>query len=218
MGGGGADGEDDTNPDPDPNIAVPDAINIPPIVQVTEAMPIAKAGVALAAVLDGLDVENNWLPGKSVNWKTGKVVEDSESGPASNAGAFVAALCNRMKVPMLAVSDTGVWPTDQYEWLIDAGKRKHWMKVGEAEAQFLANQGWVVIAARKNMAEPGERSIAGQTAIVRPDSQPVGELHKRGPNISMAGFKNYKNISIKDGFPEEAWKKYEIVYLAHQIR
>ena len=207
---------DDDNAAPGPNIVVPITINVTtPIIKVTDRFPMAQAGIAFAAFLDRLDVEKHWLPGKTVDWKTGKVSDDSDSGPASNAGAFVKAVCARMKVPMSAASDDGVLASSQYEWLLDAGKRKNWLKVGEAEAQFLANQGWVVIAAWKNMAETDEESVRGQTAIVRPDPQPAGAILQRGPRIIMAGLKNHNDISIKDGFPADAWKKFEIVYLAH---
>jgi hypothetical protein len=215
--GGGEDGGDDV--DAVANADLPTDINISaPTIKVTECMPMAKAGLAYAAFLDRLDVEKHWLPGKIVEWKTGKVSDDSDTGPASNAGAFVAAVCARMKVPMPVAADDALLASSQYEWLLDAGKRKNWLKIGEAEAQFLANQGWVVIAAWKNMAESDEQSVAGQTAIVRPDPQPAGAIIERGPRIIMAGVKNHNDISIKDGFPADAWKKYEIVYLAHRPR
>ena len=193
----------------------------PPIVTLDQGMPLSQAGVALAKKLDFMKVESHWLPNQSVDWKTGDAEDPSIEGPASNGGAFVTAVCNESKLTMPHSEREDFLPATQIDWFLTIGKERGWVKVGEIEAQVLANQGWVVVAAWQNMGSAGHREITGQLAIVRPDQDPVSELAARGPRIIMAGPKqangqgNYNSIGLKDGFPAGAWTKQEVVYLAH---
>jgi hypothetical protein len=152
-----------------------------------------------------------------VEWKTGNPIA-RESGPASNSGAFVAAVCARLKLPMPPVAAENFLPGNQYDWLLGKGKSKGWVAVEVVEAQLLANQGWVVIAAWKNPALPGERTSSGVTSIVRPDGSAASEIPRCGPRIIMAGERNHNSIFLKNGFPVQAWKSNEVVYLSHRPR
>jgi hypothetical protein len=188
----------------------------PPVVKSGQGLPLSKEGTALAQVLDGMDVEHNWLPGKRVDWKTGKALV--EQGPASNNGVFVAAVCARFKVPMPTPAPENFLPGHQYDWLMAEGKDKGWRAIGGMEAQLLANQGWIVIAAWKNPAPAGERTIPALTAIVRPDGKPATDLPTNGPRLVMAGAQNRKDVAAKDGFPAKAWADKEVVFLANRPR
>jgi hypothetical protein len=190
----------------------------PPVIKRGGSLPISREGFALAALLDGFDVEQHWLPGYRVDWKTGNVVDDDIEGPPSNGGAFVAAVCFRMKVPMTAATAQNFLPGSQHDWLARDGKVKGWLMVADLEAQLLANQGWVVVAAWRNLAAPGERTVSGQTAIVRPSKKPANEIAKRGPHIIEAGLQNHNDIALKDSFPADAWNNHEVVYFAHRAR
>jgi hypothetical protein len=201
--------------DPPPT---PPEVNVtPPVIQPGQGFPISRGGSSLTALLDGMDVEHHWLPGQRVGWKTGNPIAD-DSGPASNGGAFVAAVCARLKVPMPAPAPENFLPGSQYDWLVTKGKAKGWVAVAAVEAQLLANQGWVVIAAWKDMGPVGERTIAGLTAVVRPDALPAADIPTRGPRIIGAGAVNRNSIALNDGFPARAWQKNEVVYLAHRPR
>src|SRR5208283_471433 len=136
-------------------------------------------------------------------------------GP-SNGGAFVAAVCSRLKVPMPALAPETFLPGSQHDWLLREGKDRGWVEVGALEAQLLANQGWAVIAAWKDPASAGDRSVSGQTAIVRPDSKPAAEIPTHGPHVIEAGVHNHRDIALKDGFPAKAWNGQQVVYLAHR--
>ena len=191
----------------------------PPVIKRGGALPISQEGTALASMLDGLDVEHHWLPGKKVIWKTGIIVSDDEGGPASNGGAFVAAICSRTKVPMAAATIQNFLPGNQHDWLARDGKVKGWEMVADVEAQLLANQGWVVIAAWRNLASPGESAVSGQTAIVRPSTKPASEISQSGPYIVDAGLQNHNNVVLKDSLSRPcAWNNHEVVYFAHRPR
>jgi hypothetical protein len=194
-------------PAPPPNVTVK-----PLVIKAGNALPRSRDGSSLAAILTGLDVENNWLPSKNVDWRTGRVAND-DPGPASNAGLFVAAVSSRLKVPMPVPTPKNMVPGSQYDWLLSEGQEQGWIQIGPVEAQFLANQGWVVIAAWKKTGA-GNGPLAGQTAIVRPDAAPAAEIQKLGPRIIMAGVSNYDSIRLNDGFPASA--RDNVVFVAHR--
>jgi hypothetical protein len=188
----------------------------PPAIQEGQGLPISRTGALLAERLDGLDVENHWLPGQDVSWKTGNAADDNP-GPASNGGQFVAAVCARMKVVMAEPVPEDFFPDMQYDWLVDEGTASGWVAVGgDVEAQLLANQGWVVVAAWKSPTPAGDRSLDGEMAIVHPDSRPVEAVADRGPTITAAGQQNHADIALKDSFPQAAWD--QVIYMACRPR
>jgi hypothetical protein len=187
----------------------------PPVIKTGQGLPMSAAGAALAARLDAMDVENHWLTGQKVAWKTGNPITD-DKGPASNGGAFVAAVCARLKVSMAEPAPENFLPENQYDWLLNEGTSTGWVQVGDVEAQLLANQGWLVIAAWKSKAAGGDRSLAGQTAIVRPNGKAAAEVAKRGPQIIMAGTKNRNDSALKDSFPAQAGN--EVIFVASRPR
>jgi hypothetical protein len=164
-----------------------------------------------------MDIEHHWLPGQRVDWRTGNVIESyGQPSPVSNAGAFVAAVCAQLKVPMPPPTGDNLLPGSQYDWLINDGLKKGWVEIGALEAQVLANQGWVVVAAWKDAPAAGDRNVAGQTAVVRPSRKLAAEIAPNGPRVIEAGVRNHNDISVKDGFPPKAWTAHQVVYLAHR--
>jgi hypothetical protein len=187
----------------------------PPVIGTEQGLPISRAGAILAERLDAMDVENRWLPGQDVNWNTGNPI-DGGPGPASNGGGFVDAVCASLKVPMNDPVPENFSPATQYDWLVNEGTTHGWVMVGDIEAQLLANQGWMVIAAWKSGISEGDQSLDGQTAIVRPSAKPAGEVAERGPQISVAGWQNHNDIALKSVFPPIAWN--QAVYAAFRPR
>jgi hypothetical protein len=197
------------------SLTVPADVSVaPPVIKASQGLPISPAGSSLAARLDALDVENHWLSGQQVSWKTGNPL-NNDKGPASNGGAFVAAVGARLKVPMPEPEPESFFPIRQHDWLLDEGTASGWVRVGDVEAQLLANQGWLVVAAWKSTAA-GDRSLAGQTAIVRPSGKPAGDVAKRGPQLILASTKNSNDIPLKDSFPAKSWN--EVIYIACRPR
>ena len=188
----------------------------PPVIKVGEGLPISAQGAILAQRLDGMDVENHWLPGQDVSWRTGNPVND-DPGPSSNGSQFVAAVCARLKVVMAEPASNNLYPDSQYNWLVNEGTGSGWVALGgDVEAQLLANQGWVVVAAWKSSTPASDRSMAGQTAVVHPNGAPVEAVADRGPAITVAGPQNHSNIALKDAFPPAAQD--QVTYLACRPR
>jgi hypothetical protein len=204
------------------SVVSPTAVNVPPppVIKINQGLPMSKAGRALAATLDGMDVENHWLAGQRLDWKTGNPVDEVGNGTTSNGGAFVAAVGARFKVPMPAPEGSNFLPINQFEWLLIDGKAKGWLAMGEVEAQLLANQGWVVIAAWKNPASAGERKTSGMLAVVRPDSRPIGEIAANGPSVILASDQNRNSVVFNKAFPASAWphRDEEVLFFAHRQR
>jgi hypothetical protein len=109
-------------------------------------------------------------------------------------------------------------PYNQFDWLLEDGKSKGWLAMGEVEAQLLANQGWIVIAAWKNSASAGDRKISGMMAVVRPDTRPVGDIASSGPTVVLAGDQNRNRVPLNRAFPATARDNDEVVFLAHRQR
>jgi hypothetical protein len=190
----------------------------PPVIRAADKLPISEDGAALAAALDGMDVEHHWLPGQFVNWKTGNLADDQITGPASNCATFVAAACARLKVPMPAPELANSVAANQFDWLLDQGKESGWLAVGDVEARLLANQGWVVVAGWKNPGPASERKLSALLAIVRPDTAPLAELEKSGPKVITAGLTNRNAVPLDKAFPPDAWVKHEIIFVVHRQR
>jgi hypothetical protein len=203
-----------TAPDPAAAAAADNAA-APPVLRAEQGLPTSPAGNSLAKLLDDMDVEHNWLSGETVDWKTGNRIH-SLSGPASHAGDFVAAVCAKTRVPMLSPAPANFQPGRQHDWLVEEGKTQGWVPLGEIEGQLLANQGWLVIAAWKDTAPPGERTVSGLTAIVRPSAKSLGEIQAQGPHIAVAGDRNHNDIPLLGTF--SAATRTEVVYLAHRLR
>ncbi len=188
----------------------------PPVIKEGQEIPISRAGEILAGRLDAMDVENHWLPGQNVSWRTGNAVDD-EPGPANNGCALVAAVCKRFRVALAEPAPDNLSPESQIDWLVNEGTGRGWVALdGNVEAQLLANQGWVVVAAWKAPDGGSDRSLGGQTAIVRPTSKPVEAVGDRGPQITVAGVQNHRGIALKDDFPPAAWD--QVIYLACRPR
>ncbi len=190
----------------------------PPVIKATQPLPTGRDGSVLTAILDGLDVEHHWLAGKKVSWRTGIAEDDGAEGPASNCGAFVAAVCSRMKVPMPAPDVRSLAPGALYDWLARYGKGRGWVMVGDVEAQLLANQGWVVVAAWKDPSPPSEQTVSGRTAVVRPSKMPLQQIADHGPRVIVADIRNANDVSVAECFSAPAVKNHEVVYFAHRPR
>lgn len=163
---------------------------------------ITAEGKKLAESLDAMNVEHLWEPGRSVAWKTGKLLEKQGEFRKSNThcSAFVAATCLKHDVYILRPPEheTKNLANAQADWL--ASKKSHesgWKPVkNEVEAQHLANHGHLVVAAFKET-NP-ERN--GHIAIVRPSDKSAERIKLDGPQIIQAGAANHNSTSAKEGF------------------
>ena len=166
---------------------------------------ITQQGKTLEQILDAMDVEHLWEPGRSVAWKTGKLLEKQGEFRKSNThcSAFVAATCLKLDVYILRPPEheTKNLANAQAEWLPGKGRESGWKPVkGDIEAQQMANRGHLVLAAYQ---EPHAEKN-GHIAIVRPSSKSADTIKLEGPQIVQAGATNYNSTSVKEGFKHHA--------------
>ncbi|HZU38746.1 MAG TPA: hypothetical protein VFA18_22655 [Gemmataceae bacterium] len=172
-------------------------------------------GTALAQVLDSLQVQTHWLAGQSINdWQTG-LSDNRTGGPRTHCSLFVSAVCQKLHIPMLDPPPQTFLSNRQQNWLVREGRGKGWRQVKDpVEAQWLANQGVVVLASYKSR----DAKKAGHIAVVRPAVAAPAEVRARGPWITQAGARNYRKTDTRTGFKNHpaAWKNREIHYFAYR--
>jgi hypothetical protein len=176
---------------------------------------ITPAGKQLRAKLDSLKVEDHWQAGEHItNWRTGEA-DDKEGGPRTHCSLFVAAVCWKLELPMLNPPPQTLLANRQQDWLLKEGKEKGWKRVKDAvKAQRLANQGVLVLASYKN----GNPKKAGHIAVVRPAEVTVEEVQEKGPRITQAGARNYRETDVKTGFRyhKGAWANGKVIFFAYR--
>ena len=181
---------------------------------------ISPAGKKLAAFLDSLNVEQHWLAGVHVDWKTGEPDGKpvSATGHHTHCSAFAAAACERLQIYLLHPPEHGqlLLANAQFDWLGAKGAGEGWTPVKtEIEAQHLANRGEIVVAVFKN---PDNKS-PGHIAIVRPSEKSEALIKTEGPQEIQAGLHNHNSATLKEGFSAHpgAFEKHEILFFAHVV-
>jgi len=166
------------------------------------AEPLTNKGAALKQYLVNEQVEEKWLPGKYVDWKTGATINPTKEEiqkqhliSSSHCSAFVAAVALQFAVPFLNQDNAGpdqvyYLSNHQNEWLnSSAGVAAGWKATTLAQAEGLADQGELVIASFKEVAP----KKAGHIAIVVPDDSLTNDrLAQVGPTIIQAGGRSPK--------------------------
>jgi hypothetical protein len=173
-------------------------------VAAAHAGEITSKGQQLAKFYDSLDVERHWLAGQHVNWYTGD--RDSDRHGATHCSAFVASACQRLGVYILRPPQhpQELLANAQFEWLHAHGPEQGWKPVrSPLEAQRLANEGVLVVAAYQN----GDSKKPGHIALVRPSLKDDGLVKTVGPQLIQAGGTNYRSANLKTGFKNhpDAW-------------
>jgi hypothetical protein len=108
----------------------------------------------------------------------------------------------------------------QYDWLPgDAGRKAGWRPVSSPlDAQQAANRGELVVAVFKNP----DATQSGHIAVVRPSDKTAAEIETKGPQITQAGFNNYRSADLASGFDHHpgAWApggKGGVKFYAHEV-
>jgi hypothetical protein len=182
--------------------------------------PIGKYGKLLDVFFEELHVEQYWIAGHKIEWKTGVPVHPEKKHPISHSycSAFVAAVCLRLEINILMPPEHDLLflANAQGVWLENQGGKYGWFAVPSAEeAQALANMGFLIIASYREHL-PGKR---GHIAIVRPSTKSDNLIDREGPDIIQAGKTNYSLTSVSIGFQSfgYAFKNNKIRYFAHYI-
>jgi hypothetical protein len=181
---------------------------------------ITPAGRQLAAVLDSMHVEQLWLAGRQVNWRTGepngKVYTNGTSH--THCSAFAAAAAEKLGIYLLRPPEHSaiLLANAQQEWLCGAGSNEGWQAVKSPQAaQELANEGELVVVTCKNP----DASRPGHIAVVRPNAKSDAAIQAEGPEIIQAGAHNYTRTTTREGFQNHpgAFDKHELLYFAHTV-
>jgi hypothetical protein len=182
------------------------------------AAEITPEGKHLVSVLDSMHVEEHWIAGAIVDWRTGdptgKAVTDT--GKHTHCSQFVAAACEKLGIYILRPPEHSavLLANAQFDWLPGEGKAAGWVPVADgAAAQDLANKGQIVVAVCQN-ADPKK---SGHIAIIRPGTKTPERLAAEGPDVTQAGGTNFNSASLKRGFANhpEAFPKGEIRFYVH---
>jgi hypothetical protein len=182
---------------------------------------ITPAGAALGNMLDSMRVEELWLAGQHVNWKTGE--PDGRpyrtEGAHTHCSAFVAAVANRLGIYILRPPEhpQTLLANAQVDWLATEGQSRGWREVGSRQqAQKLANQGFLVIACYKSH----NPKKSGHIVVVRPYVKGEDMLREEGPQVIQASTQNFSSTTLRRGFKYHlrAFELGEIRFFAHAIR
>src|SRR5581483_6300918 len=120
------------------------------------AAEITPEGKHLVSVLESMHVEEHWIAGAIVDWKTGdptgQVAKDN--GKHTHCSQFVAAACEKLGIYILRPPEHSavLLANAQFDWLPgEAGKAAGWTPVADGvAAQDLANRGQIVVAVCQN--------------------------------------------------------------------
>jgi len=180
---------------------------------------ITAEGQRLTSFLDNSGVDHLWTAGWHVDWKTGEIDKPEPGGPEAktHCSDFVAAMADRLGVYILRPPEHPqlLLANAQMRWLVRDGAGSGWQPVaGPVEAQGLANEGMLVVAAYENP-DPHQ---PGHIAIIRPSLKTLDELQQEGPQETQAGAINALSTTMAIGFRHE-WERGAgpIRYYAHSV-
>jgi hypothetical protein len=183
------------------------------------ASPITPEGEKLVTFLDSMHVEEHWIAGQIVDWKTGEPTGQAvaDAGKHTHCSQFAAAACDRLGIYLLRPPEhrAALLANAQFDWLPADGQSKGWTAVADGSAaQALANRGRVVVAVYKN----ADAAKSGHIAIIRPSTKSEAEITAEGPQVTQAGGTNRNSGSLKQGFANHptAFAGKEIRYFAHE--
>lgn len=188
--------------------------------QLSAASEITPAGQRLGQTLDSMHVDQFWLAGKQVDWRSGKPNGKVYAMPNghTHCSAFAAAAAERLGVYLLHPPEHSsvLLANAQQDWLRGAGASQGWFAVDSPlKAQELANEGKLVVVTCKNP----DPKRPGHIAIVRPSKKDDARILAEGPEIIQAGLHNYIDTTAKEGFKNHpgAFEKRELLYFSHAI-
>jgi hypothetical protein len=180
--------------------------------------PVSPEGEKLIAFLDSMHVEEHWIAGAIVDWRTGEPTGQpiKDDGRHTHCSQFAAAACERLGVYLLRPPEhrATLLANAQYDWLPAQGQQKGWSSVKDGKAaQELANQGVLVVAVYKN----GDPKKSGHIAIIRPSAKSAATIEAEGPEVTQAGGTNHNSCSLRKGFGNHpgAFKNREIRFYSH---
>ncbi len=191
------------------------------LARIASADPVVAGGERLVQFLDSMHVQEHWIAGAIVEWRTGEPTGKpvTDTGKHTHCSQFVAAACERLGIYILRPPEHSavLLANAQFDWLpSDEGKAKGWSLVKDAfAAQELANHGTLVVAVYKS---PDPKK-SGHIALIRPSTKTAAEISAEGPQITQAGGTNRNSAPLKKGFANhpDAFAKNEVRYFSHAV-
>ena len=185
------------------------------------AGPLTADGEKLVRFLDSMHVEEHWIAGAIVEWRTGEPTGKpiTDGGKHTHCSQFTSAACDRLGIYILRPPEHRgtLLANAQFDWLpSDDGKANGWSPVKDGSAaQEIANRGALVVAVFKN---PDPKK-SGHIAIIRPSTKSDAEIKAEGPQVTQAGGTNMTSGTLKRGFGNHpgAFKNNEIAFFSHAI-
>ena len=191
------------------------------LTRATFAGPISAEGERLVQFLDSMHVEEHWIAGVIVEWRTGEPTGKPVSGTGkhTHCSQFAAAACDRLGIYLLRPPEHSavLLANAQFDWLpSEEGKAKGWSPVKDGRAaQDTANRGMLVVAVYKNH----DPKKSGHIALIRPSTKSADEIKSEGPQVTQAGGTNRTSAPLKKGFANhpDGFAKNEIRYFSHAV-
>lgn len=164
-----------------------------------EEISISANGLLLKAYYDSTDVENLWLKGMRVDWKTGIAIRKANNPKTTHCSAFVAATLLKKNIYIARPPEykRKNLANNQYDYLESAKAiRDGWVETinNIKDVQAKANDGFFVVAVTRNY------NRSGHIALIYPSHVKEDDLIKNGPMLIQAGSKNKIGITLKKGF------------------
>ncbi len=190
-------------------------------ISAASAGPITADGEKLVRFLDSMHVEEHWIAGAIVEWRTGEPTGQpiTDGGKHTHCSQFTSAACDRLGIYILRPPEHRgtLLANAQFDWLSsEEGKAKGWSPVKDGSAaQDLANRGTLVVAVCKN---PDPKK-SGHIAVIRPSTKDDAEIKAEGPQVTQAGGTNMISGTLKRGFGNHpgAFQNNEIAFYSHAI-
>ena len=181
------------------------------------SMPVC-AGEWLARSLDRLDVEHHWLRGhEHIAWRTGfpllmehgKGLTPLGRGRSQHCSAFAAAAADALGIYLLHPPEHShvLLANAQYDWLASAkGRKAGWRPVGDP--LDAAATGEPRRICRGGVQEPSSKVRRPHRHHAAGRRQNRREVKAKGPQITQAGFNNYRSAPLAKGFDHHpgAWE------------
>lgn len=156
-----------------------------------------------------LDVENNWLQDRYVDWLTGKSVENGERNDSfhTHCSSFVKAVCHKLNVPMLGPPEvrTEGLANKECKWLSENGELFGWKKIEYNDIIKCSNDGNLIVVCYYN----SEELTCGHVAIIMPTHSCSDKIY-----VCHAGLTNHSCAEIKKIFGDLL---NSCVYYVHEI-
>ena len=172
-------------------------------------IPINNIGHQLANFINSLDVENKWKKRQYIDWYTGEPINiiNKLNSFNSHCSSYVASICKRLNIimygPEFNIPTEGL-ANKQYQWLFEYCETYGWININknnnqienELFAQFMANNGYLVIVCHYHLNHPNK----GHIAIIKPFEINTNDIIKYGCIIAQSGKRNSSNMYLIEGF------------------